>query len=230
MTSRQARELPAGPFAGDDGAADPTLARALDRLGADARAEVEVVAALAQARLFVAIVARSGVGAELDLLTVTAADGRRALPVFSSVATLTRWRPEARPVPVPGPRAALSAVADGCDLVDLDPAGPVRYLVRRPAVWALGRGRDWVPSYADRDLAREVAALCAQEGLLSHCEPGTTAELRVVLGAPEGRTGPQVHEAMERLSRRLAESERFTDAVDSLELTVAPTRPRPPPA
>jgi hypothetical protein len=230
VTSGQGRELPAGPFAGDDGAADPTLARALDRLGADARAEVEVVAALAQARLFVAIVARSGDGAELDLLTVTAADGRRALPVFSSVATLARWRPEARPVPVPGRRAALSAVADGCDLVDLDPAGPVRYLVRRPAVWALGRGRDWVPSYADADLAREVAAHCAQEGLLSHCEPGTTAELRVVLGAPEGRTGPQVHEAMERLSRRLAESERFTDAVDSLELTVAPTRPRPPPA
>ena len=87
------------------------------RLGDTARAEVDVVAALAAARLFVAVVARPNEGgddgAHLALLTVTGTDGRRAMPVFSSVATLARWRPEARPVPVPGRRAALSALAVG---------------------------------------------------------------------------------------------------------------------
>lgn len=222
------RELPAGPYAADEGAADATLTRALDRLGDDARAEVDVVAALAAARLFVAVVARPDEGADdaahLALLTVTGTDGRRALPVFSSVATMARWRPEARPVPVPGRRAALSAVAEGCDLLALDPAGPVHYLVRRPAVRALGRGLDWVPSYADPDLALDVAALCAEDGLLSRCEPGATAELRVVLGPPEGLTRPQLEQAIERLSRRLSADERFADAVDSVELTVAPQR------
>ena len=104
------------------------------------------MAALAQARLFVPVVAvtEPGADAQMAVLTVTGADGRRALPVFSCVASLARWRPDARPVPVPGSRAALSAVAEGCDLLDLDPAGPVPYRIRRPAVWALGRGLAWI--------------------------------------------------------------------------------------
>ena len=85
------------------------------------------------------------------------------------------------PVPVPGPRAALSAVAEGCDLLDLDPAGPVRYVVRRPAVWALGRGLPWTPSYADPVVAQEVSAICAAEGVVGRAASGATgAELRVV--------------------------------------------------
>jgi hypothetical protein len=222
----QGRELPTGPFAGDDGSADPALAQALDRLADEPRAEVDVVAAMADARLFVAVVAVTDQAAQMALLTVTLADGRQALPVFTSVAALTRWRPEARPVPVPGPRAALSGVAEGCDLLDLDPAGPVRYLVRRPAVWALGRGVAWTPSYADQELAEEIATVCGQEGVLSACEPGTGAELRVVLGPPDGLSAPELGELLQRVSRRLAASQRFADAVDSLELTVAPTRPR----
>ena len=158
------------------------------------------------------------------MITTTQPDGRRALPLFTSVAAVTAWRPEGRPVPVPGRRAALSAVAEGCDLLDLDPAGPVRYLVRRPAVWALGQGLGWTPSYVDRVLAREVAAICAEEGVRSSCEPGTGAELRVVLGPPEGLVGAELDHLIGRVSRRLAANERFAAGVDSLELTVAPTR------
>jgi len=220
----QGRELPAGPFAGDDGEADPALCDALEQLAVGVGTEARVVAALAQARLFVPVVAIAEPGADtqMALLTVTGADGRRALPVFSSVASLGRWRPDARPVPVPGPRAALSAVADGCHLLDLDPAGPVPYLVRRPAVWALGRGVTWTPSYADPELAREIAALCREEGMPGACEPGTGAELRVVLGLPRGVESQERDQLIARLSRRLSASQRVADSVDSLEITVAP--------
>jgi SseB protein N-terminal domain len=219
------RELPAGPFAADDGDPDPGLLRALDAVAADPATEADVVAALARARVFVPVVAMTGEAAHLALITVTRPDGRRAMPVFSSVAALTHWRPESRPVPVPGPQAAQAAVAEGCDLLDLDPAGPVSYLVRRPAVWSLGRGDEWTPSYADQGLAEEVAAICAAEGLRSRCEPGTGAELRVVIGPPAGLAGPDLDQMIARVSRRLAASERFTAGVDSLEISVARLAP-----
>jgi hypothetical protein len=223
------RDLPAAPYSGDGGEPDPALVAALDRLAAGPDAEPDIVAALATARLFVAVVAVADEETQMALITVTQADGRRALPVFSSPTALARWRPEARPVPVPGPRAALSAVAEGCDLLDLDPGGPVGYLVRRPAVWALGRGLAWTPSYADPALAQEISALCAAEGLAGRCERGTGAELRIVLNRPTTWTGDDLAAAMERLSHRLAASERVADGVDSLELTVdrsaPPSRP-----
>ncbi|MDP9221183.1 MAG: hypothetical protein M3P23_11715, partial [Actinomycetota bacterium] len=103
------------------------------------------------------------------------------------------------------------------------------YLVRRPAVWALGRGLTWTPSYADPELAQEISAFCAAEGLAGRCERGTGAELRLVLTRPTSWTGDDLAAAMERLSHRLAASERVTDGVDSLELTVdrsaPPSRP-----
>lgn len=215
------RTLPASPFAGDDGRPDPGLALALAGLATDPGAERAVVAALATARVFVAVVAVPQEQTEMAVITVTGPDGRRALPVFSSVDALTQSRPDARPVPVPGPRAALSAVAEGCDLLDLDPAGPVHCLVRRPAVWALGQGQPWLPSYADPELAEEISSVCAAEGVRSAVLPGTGAELRVVIGPPAELAGPALEALLERVGRRLAANQRFADRVDSLELTVA---------
>ena len=43
-------------------------------------------------------------------MTLLAADGHRALPVFTSIAALAAWDPAARPVPVTAARAAQAAV------------------------------------------------------------------------------------------------------------------------
>ena len=123
-------------------------------------------------------------------------------------------------MPVPGQRAALSAVAEGCDLLDLDPAGPVPYLVRRPAVWSLGRGLTWVPSYADPVVAEEISALAASQGLLARCERGESAELRVVLGAPAGLAADEVAAVVGGFERALSRSECIAESVDSLEVAV----------
>ena len=222
------RTLPAAAFEGDIGDPDPDLARALAQWAADPAdltVEAAVVAALAAARLFVAVVAVADEGAHegaMALITVTGRDGRRALPVFTSPDALARWQPDARPVPVPGPRAALSAVAEGCDLLDVDPAGPVPYLVRRPAVWCLGRGLPWIPSYADSLVAEEISALSAAEGLLGRCERGDAAELRVVLGLPPGLAGDAVRSTVMRFERALSRSERVAERVDSVEVVVRP--------
>jgi SseB protein N-terminal domain len=189
--------------------------------------EADVVAALAAARVFVPVVAVADEDAHVAVLTVTGVDGRRALPVFTSPEALTRWRPDARPVPVPGRRAALSAVAEGCDLLDLDPAGPVPYVVRRPAVWCVGRGLTWIPSYADPLVAQEISALSGGEGLESRAEPGGSAELRIVLGLPAGLDADEVQRIVGRFERALSRSERIAESVDSVEVVVRPLGQRP---
>jgi hypothetical protein len=223
----EGRTLPPALFAGDDGRADARLARGLAGWAADPTAEADVVAALAAARVFVPVVAVSDEDAHVALLTVTGADGRRALPVFTSPEALTRWRSEARPVPVPGRRAALSAVAEGCDLLDLDPAGPVPYLVRRPAVWCVGRGLTWIPSYADPLVGQEISALSAEEGLEGRAEPGGSAELRVVLGVPAGLGAEEVQQVVARFELALSRSAQIAESVDSVEIVVRPLGQRP---
>jgi hypothetical protein len=226
------RSLPAGPFAGDDGRPDPALASALLDLSTssgrtgpggaapDPAREVALVRALERARVFVAVAAMPGAATEMALLTATTPGGRHALPVFTSPETLARFRADARPVPVPGPRAALSAVSEGCDLLDLDPAGPIGYVVRRPAVWAVAQGRPWLPSSVDPVVADEVSRLCADLGLHGACGPGAAAELRVELALPPGLDEQGLAERVSAFEQAVSRSEIVAERVDSLEVGV----------
>lgn len=115
----------------DDGAADPRLVAAL--AGMD---RAEVLAALVDARVFAAITATAlateqgahGLTqeshAELALALLEAPDGRRALPVFTDLAALRRWRLDVRPVPLTGPQACAAARDEHAVAVVIDPAGP----------------------------------------------------------------------------------------------------------
>ncbi|WP_371130995.1 SseB family protein [Arthrobacter sp. SDTb3-6] len=159
------RTLPDGGtyhnFDADDGTADPSYTGAVERLLAGTGAEEEVVAALAQARVFIPIVAQlaeqtvgenglvSDKESDMALVTLQAPDGRRALPAFTRADALTRWHPEARPVAVYAARAALSAVSEDAQLMVLDPGSARPFVVRRPAMWALAQQREWLPSYVD---------------------------------------------------------------------------------
>jgi type III secretion system (T3SS) SseB-like protein len=214
----EGRTLSPLPYADDDGRPDPALATALAQLGAAAEDESEIVRALSGARLFAAVIPDPQSSSDLAVITLTGVDGRRALPVFTSPGTLSGWRPDARPVPVSGPRAAQSAVAEGCDLLELDPAGPVRHVVRRPAVWALAQGRTWVPSYANPLLAQEISVLAARLGLTARCERGAGAELRIVLSLPRGLDAHGVDELVTRMSQSLGRSQLVADEVDSVDL------------
>jgi antitoxin (DNA-binding transcriptional repressor) of toxin-antitoxin stability system len=159
------RELPpTSAFAGDDGSADPGVAAALAGYGDGTGTLAGVVAALAGTRVLVPVLAELDsaetvvVGghahtvekeASAGIVALQAPDGRTALPVFSSVAAMSAWRSDARPVPTDVVRAALSAVQEGWELLVLDPGGPVTVLVPRPAVWALAQQQAWRPAVAD---------------------------------------------------------------------------------
>lgn len=109
---------PADPA--DTGEADPAL---LAALAADDRSRVHEI--LPQARLLVPVVALPASGeAEMAVPVLVNAAGRRALPVFTSLAALGDWRADARPVPMPGARVIAAAIAEGYDGVVVDVAGP----------------------------------------------------------------------------------------------------------
>jgi SseB protein N-terminal domain len=217
------RDLPTGAFAGDDGRADPGLMRAVQRYADGAGSVLDVVEALRTARVFVAIVASADDAADLALVTVTAPDRRRLLPVFTSPQALAGWNDAARPVPVAAPRAALSAVEEGCDLLALDAGDPWHVEVPRPAVWAIARGLPWTPSYADEQVAAEISTICAALGVQSRCEAGEGAELRILVGVPGGLDQSAVDDLVTRLGHGLAHSALVADRVDSIELTVLPS-------
>ncbi|KHL12194.1 type III secretion system (T3SS) SseB-like protein [Mumia flava] len=133
-------------FPDDDGAADPRLAAALHAL-AQSPDLVGVLGALSDARVLVPVVAvlgesESGTDKEADMATVmlTGADGRRALLAFSSLETLGRWRPDARPVPVRARDAARAAIDEGATALIVDLAGPVRAVVETDDLRHLATG------------------------------------------------------------------------------------------
>lgn len=122
----------------DTGLPDERLAAALVAYTArpsDA-ARAEVLAALAGARVFVAITATStaehvdaGTGlraessAEMALLTLVGSAGGRAVPLFLDAGGAVAFRDGARPVPLPAPEACGAALTDGAVAVLLDPPG-----------------------------------------------------------------------------------------------------------
>ncbi|WP_417235398.1 SseB family protein [Arthrobacter sp.] len=155
---------PLHQFDADDGEPDSAYVAALAALKAGTGDEQTVHRALANARVFVPVVAtlaEGGIGehgftedkeADMALVTIKAPDGRPALPVFSSVERLHAWHAQARPVAVYAPRAALSAVAEEAQLLVIDPGADLTFVLRRPAMWALAQQRQWTPSYADETL------------------------------------------------------------------------------
>ncbi len=232
------RDLPTGSgFAGDDGSADPALAAVLADYSRREASLSAVVAALAPTRVLVPVlteVGEPGEGAchagETDapsgIVAIQAPDGRTTLPVFTSVATMGAWRPDARPYPAQARRAALSAVSEDWSLLVIDPGGPVTVVVPRTAVWALAQGEPWAPAVVNGVVAPEVSA--AVEGSLASipfvasavAEPGRTAEVAIALRIDPGLGRGALDRVLAQVNAALAASETISTRVDSLELRI----------
>ena len=141
-------------FYGDSGEAEPALVAALVAVDGTAAARVRALRILASARVFVPVSAqlidtdrdeaRGGEKqAEMALVSLPGRDGRRAVPAFTSAEALLAWRPDLRPVPVEGARAARTAVDDGAAALLVDPGRPTQIVVtgsdldQLAAVWTV---------------------------------------------------------------------------------------------
>ena len=233
------------PFASDDGSADPAVTAALEDTESERHLRLDRLwAALTAGRLIVPVAAhaRPGRGAagraddsgragapesgtraeDPAALAVDLPDGRTALPVFTSAAAMTAWRPDVRPVPVDPRRAARLAVLETDRLWILDP-GTRDLRLPRPAVVALADGRDWAPSWRNELVQREIAArLGAVEGVAGVAfEPGADVELRIFVRVEVSGAAPAVAVTMEACRRAMADPA-WADLVDAVELCPLP--------
>ncbi|MEO5662049.1 MAG: SseB family protein [Nocardioides sp.] len=146
------RLIPDPGFAGDTGDADLALATALAAYARQESSHGDVLLALQDARLLVAVVAMLGEveyderglahdkTSDMAAVLMRGADGRLALLAFTSTETLARWNPDARPVPVVAKLAAQSAVQEDAEALVVDIAGPTTFVVEGDDVRALAAG------------------------------------------------------------------------------------------
>lgn len=232
------KDIPESVFADDDGSADARLAQALIRFSRGKAPLVDVVDALAYARVLVPVLAdgeQRHVGkhgleqdavASTGVVAVSTPDGRTALPVFTDVDAMTQWNPDARPIPAEGPRAALAAVAEDWSTLVVNP-GMESVMIPRPAVWALGQGENWRPAVVDGTVVDEVGAAVRDAVPLDDqvhglaAVPGRGAEVAIVVSLVPGLTQDEVTTVVQRVQGALAASEVITDRVDSLEIRLA---------
>ncbi|GAA5211006.1 SseB family protein [Microbacterium kyungheense] len=232
----EGRSFHSNPHAADDGSADSALLAALTAFRTGAGTQRDVVEAYRSARLLIPLIADKGdhgIGPhglevdktqELSIVTVAAPDGRRVLPVFTSVDTMRRWDAAARPVPADGVRTALAAAADDTDLIVVDPGSETEFVIRRPAVWAIGQGHAWEPSF----LSPEVVAglhesiggeLAVIDLVVESGDPDARLrgpELIVRLQLMQGLEKDELDAVLARLARRWAADDRIAVLVDSL--------------
>jgi hypothetical protein len=161
QTDSLARTIPDPGFPDDSGAGDPRLHAVLGEHQDGAASSGAVLAVLQDARLLVPVVAVLGEeehdaqglahdkSSDMAAVLVRAADGSTGLLAFTSVETMARWDPQARPVPVTAVTAATAAIQDGAEALLVDLAGPASYvldgadLTRLAAGWrlvAMGEG------------------------------------------------------------------------------------------
>ncbi|MFV0318812.1 MAG: SseB family protein [Microbacterium sp.] len=236
----EGRAFRENPHSGDDGSADPALLAALSAFHSGQGDLVAVVDSYRSARLLIPLVAEAGDEGiapsgltvdktqELSIVTVAAPDGRKVLPVFTSVTAMGRWDASARPIPVPGRHTALAAADDQTDLIVIDPASETELVLRRPAVWAIAQDVSWEPSFVSSDVFTGLQESIGQEPAV--------IDLSVAAGDPSGRlSGPELLVRLElmpgldraeldavlaRLAKRWAADDRIATLVDSLNVSL----------
>lgn len=195
----EGRRLEPNANAADDGSAPPAYLAAHAALRAGEATLRQVVDAVRDCRFLIPLVAVEGAGPtqlsesgmridgsqELSIITVSGPDGRAILPVFSSVAAMSHWRPDARPVPADAVRVALAAASENTDRIVIDARSETELVLPRPAVWAIAQQAPWVPAVED-DAVLEAIARPAE----AHAEVWAAS---LIAGDPLGRgTEPEV--------------------------------------
>ncbi len=218
----------------DDGSAPDRLIEAIRRFRSSELGEADVLDAVRESRLLVPLVARLGEAgenehghtvdksAELAIVTVTGPDGRNVLPAFSSVDAMRRWDPKARPVPADAVRVALAAASENTDIVVLDPTSESEFVIRRPALWALGQAKPWTPSYLDAEVLAAFERTTDARLVSVSVAPGDPdsrlagPELLVELTLVPGLDRARLDDLLAGLQERWAADEIIAGRVDSM--------------
>jgi hypothetical protein len=230
----EGKTIPAHGFSDDRGEAHPGLVDALLACtdGPTPEAETELMTLVAVARWLVPVVAVptevdehgglvTDTRSDMAAVTLTAPDGRSALPMFTSLESLAAWDPAARPVPVRAAAAAQAAISESCDVLVVDVSSPHATVLRSSMLWALAQERAWVPAHRDEHVARAVRMAVAEEPLVTGHrveagQPAGAGVLRVVLLLPPSLDQAVVSAVATRIGERIATDGETRARIDSL--------------
>ena len=198
------------PFrpAGDTGEADPAVTAILAAYAAGEATEHAALTAVAASRLLVPVVAVLAAAnedgtekeTEMALPTLIGNDGRAAVIAFTGTDTLVKWRQDARPVPVPGPRLWAAARTEA-DAVVIDIAGPVPLVVEGARLAALAVGEPPPPAHEDPDIRAAVAEVI---GDFTLAPGGPDADLEIAFRpADQAHASSVANQLASRLQPRL---------------------------
>lgn len=201
-------------------------------------AHAQALVAVSSSRLLIPLLAEAGdfgltpegrtveKSQELSIVTIAGPDGRKVMPAFSSAEAMKRWNPEARPIPVPGPQAAVAAAQEETDLIIIDPGSPDQeFGVRRPALEAIALATPLLPAWADPAVRAAFVAVSADPRLdalaLMPGDPEARllqAETEVHLLIAAGVEQAEFQELLTLLQERWAASAVIAERVDSIRL------------
>jgi hypothetical protein len=125
---------------------------------------------------------------EMVLPTLVGRDGRLAVLAFTCLDSLTRWRPDARPVPVPADRV-WQAGAHEASAVVIDVAGPVPLAVDGARLAALAGGGTVPLPHEDPDVRAAAEAALAGETLITSARlagPGDGSDIALLVTLAPG--------------------------------------------
>lgn len=236
----QGRTFKETPYKNDSGQIFPELEKSLQNLQQNKGKEADVIAALANTRVLIPLLTDLGEDknfnkkSELSLVTVAAADGRNAIPIFSDIKNVPFWSKKARPIPIEITKVALAAVKENTDLLVLDPATPHAFVVRRPAVWALAQQKIWTPSYENMFVQQKIKQLAAQEKTVISTDikagkgittnslggGGIGPELQVKLVMVKGLTKTELQTIVQKIQNYWLEDNTISTNVDSFQIQV----------
>ena len=203
--------MPVTRPAGDSGGADPAVTAVLSAYAAGHATEHAALTAVAATRLLVPVVAvpvepaaaaaHSAPGAgqagrgggeagrgggeketEMALPTLIGNDGRKAVIAFTGTETISRWRADARPVPILAASLWPAVAAEQADAVVIDVAGPVPLVIEGARLTALAGGAPLPAPHEDPDVRAQVAAVTPDFTL---GPGGQEAELTIMLTAAD---------------------------------------------
>jgi hypothetical protein len=129
---------------------------------------------------------------EVAMPMIIGSDGRPALPAFTCVDSVRRWRPAARPVPVPALDVWQSAVEESAAVV-IDIAGPVPLVIEGTRLAAMAGGAQPPAMHEDPDVWQQVAAAAAEvaPGIRVRLSPARDGlDFTIELAPPSGATRP----------------------------------------
>jgi len=242
----EGRTFHENPHAGDTGETPADVAESLTAWCTGTGSFTDLVAALAVNRFLIPLVTHAGDDfdvdnpvmedkvQELSVITVAGPSGEKVIPAFTSVAAMSAWNLEARPIPIDAQRVALAAASEKTDRIVVNP-GTDSIVLRRPVVWSIAQGKPYTAPWESAEFLSETRKLLAGiddlvEVGVGPGDPNATGDgpdVRLILGLVDGLDADRVQTLVTEAQGRISNNDIYVDQVDALALSLSTSAARP---